>query len=210
MMESKENEVVELFRVINVAKARGQVEKWLLELEDVMKLTVKNVIVKSIDGYNKTKNRLEWICESISQAVLFVTQLFWTLNVEEALKNTQSCFKNLTNYLATYNEQISEIVNFIRNYNTLTKDAGKMKNIHSTIGALIVLEIHSRDVLQELVDKKLSSVDDFIWMSQLRYYALENDEYVCRMVTAERVYGYEYLGNTSRLVITPLTDRCYR
>ena len=52
--------------------------------------------------------------------------------------------------------------------------------------------------------------NDFEWTKSLRYYWCEKDDKcVAKMSNAEYPYGYEYLGAQRRLVITPLTDRCY-
>ncbi|KAK1928903.1 Dynein heavy chain 1 [Phytophthora citrophthora] len=48
---------------------------------------------------------------------------------------------------------------------------------------------------------------DFMWSSQLRHYW--EDDLFADMVSARRLYGYEYLGNSFRLVVTPLTDKCF-
>ena len=79
-----------------------------------------------------------------------------------------------------------------------------------TLEALIVLDVHAKDVIKaELVDKNISSPSEFAWLAQLRYYWEENDLWV-RITNSRLEYNYEYLGNSGRLVITPLTDRCYR
>ncbi|EGV93207.1 Dynein heavy chain 6, axonemal [Cricetulus griseus] len=62
----------------------------------------------------------------------------------------------------------------------------------------------------EKINFEVSTADSFDWQRQLRYYwDLDLDNCVARMALSQYTYAYEYLGACPRLVITPLTDRCY-
>ena len=196
-MNSSEGEVVPLKDVISTAKARGQVEKWLLELETDMIASLQKVVAESIEMYME-QPRKEWVTGWPGQAVLCVSQKYWTSEIHRALGEGPDSLKE---YLELNNAQIDEIVTLVR---------GQLsKNNRTTLQALIVLDVHARDVLAGLVEDDVRSELDFKWLCQLRYY-WEEDRLVTRMINAMLKYGYEYLGNSARLVITPLTDRCYR
>ncbi|XP_076449948.1 dynein axonemal heavy chain 7-like [Babylonia areolata] len=196
-IKSSEGEVVLLRDVISTAKARGQVEKWLLELEQDMIASLRKVIGESLDAYVKTPYS-EWVLQWPGQAVLCVAMTYWTNDVNDSISKSQEA---LDGYLKVNNKQIDEIVTLVR---------GKLsKQNRVTLQALIVLAVHARDVLAELCREQVSSDLDFKWLSQLRYY-WEDKQMITRMINSMLKYGYEYLGNSGRLVITPLTDRCYR
>lgn len=121
-------------------------------------LLILQKIKEAIDDY-QVSPRLEWVRKWIGQSVLCVSQSYWTTYVHQALKTSAEA---LQQYLEKNNDQIKEVVSLVR---------GKLsKQNRVTLQALIVLDVHARDVLAALVTNGVSSELDFQWLSQLRYY----------------------------------------
>lgn len=61
------------------------VEFWMGELEQMMFDTIRHVLKYSIDNYIEIK-RTEWCLKHPGQCVLNGSQIYWTSEVEDALK----------------------------------------------------------------------------------------------------------------------------
>jgi dynein heavy chain len=171
------------------------VEKWLLQVQLAMIQSLRDVTAKAVRAYPETP-RYKWVLDWPGQIVIAASTVYWTKDVNDAIING-----TLKDYLDLCTSQINKIVEMVR---------GKLSSMaRITLGALTVIDVHARDVVAKLHEDNVSSSNDFQWISQLRYY-FENEIVLVKMITTEVPYGYEYLGNTGRLVITPLTDRCYR
>ncbi|XP_064448835.1 dynein axonemal heavy chain 3 [Mirounga angustirostris] len=194
-MISSEKETVPFKQKIYPTQAKGMVEKWLQQVEKMMIASMQEVIRLGIEAYVQFP-RNQWVLQWPGQVVICVSSIFWTKEVSQALvENT------LPDFLKKSNNQIAQIVQLVR---------GKLSSgARLTLGALTVIDVHARDVVAKLSEDNICDLNDFQWISQLRYYWDSKDVQV-QMITTEALYGYEYLGNSPRLVITPLTDRCYR
>jgi dynein heavy chain len=196
-MISVEGERVPLSKEIDPAETNA-VECWMLEFEDVMKVSIREVTEKAVAEY-VTKPRERWILEWPGQVVLAASQVHWTAEVTAAIE--QGGAKKLAEYGEKCNGQLTNIVNMVR---------GELSKLErATMASLVVIDVHARDVVQQMSADGVSDPKDFKWLAQLRYF-WEDGDLAVRMINAEARYGYEYLGNSTRLVITPLTDRCYR
>ena len=194
-MHSAEGEVVPLVETVKPSFYNDQVEKWMEKVEASMFKTIRTLTDRAVKDY-ATRKRHEWVRMYPGQVVIGASQVHWTDEVEAALATG-----DLLEAVDRVRRQVDELAMLVRNPHTSVEMC--------TLQALIVVSVHARDVTSGLAEKGVSSPFDFEWTSQLRYY-LEGDKLMVKQTVATIQYGNEYLGNSSRLVITPLTDRCYR
>ncbi len=211
-MTSAEGEIVPLLKPVNVNEGenKGNVERWLLQVEHSMQATLRDIATKSLRDYEETP-RTVWVLNWPGQIVLQIDMIVWSNRITEALANAQ-----IHEGLAQLNSELSDVVILVRG------DLSKLGR--RTLGALTTIDVHNRDVVAQLAEKNCEDPDSFAWTAQMRYYwankgeitvkttGKPNDEVECqvKIVNSCLLYAFEYLGNSDRLVITPLTDRCYR
>uniref|UniRef100_A0A8B9HNA4 Dynein, axonemal, heavy chain 11 n=1 Tax=Astyanax mexicanus TaxID=7994 RepID=A0A8B9HNA4_ASTMX len=181
----------------------GPVEVWLGRVEEVMRAGVRRQIAEAVGAYEERPREL-WALERPAQAVLTASQIWWAADVELAFQRVTEGFDTaLRDYSKKQTAQLTSLISML----TGELSPGDRQKIMT----VCTLDVHARDVVSRLVDQKVGgSAQAFTWLSQLRH-CWDEDQKHCyaKICDAQFLYSYEYLGNKPRLVITPLTDRCY-
>jgi len=78
--------------------------------------------------------------------------------------------KGVSDYLEVLEAQLLDTVALVRQKLT------KLQSI--TLGALIVIDVHAKEVIRKLKDDKITDINAFEWISQLRYYWTQDNCFV--------------------------------
>ncbi|MEQ2189923.1 Dynein heavy chain 9, axonemal, partial [Goodea atripinnis] len=127
---------------------------------------------------------------------LTCTQIWWTSDVNIAFARIEEGYDNsMKEY---YRKQVAQLNTLISMLIGQLTPGDRQK-----VMTICTIDVHARDVVAKMISQKA-----FVWLSQLRHRWDEGDRHCfANICDAQFLYSYEYLGNTPRLVITPLTDR---
>ena len=185
--------------------AQGNVEVWLNDLVTRMRQTIRDICSDMAQQMMKFDTD-QWVNAKFpAQILLLAMMLWWTDRTEDALRRANGKNRKVLNEtLQEFETRFKELVQIA---GSLDK-SNRIKLLH--IEVLITLFLHNLDIYRQLVQSGITSPRHFDWQKQMRYYwQFDGRKCVVSITDVDREYSYEYLGCTSRLVITPLTDRCY-
>lgn len=198
-MYSKEDEYVAF---VVPCECTGAVEVWLNRLVDTMRKTLKVSLGEAVTAYEE-KPREQWIFDHPAQITLAGTQIWWTTEVNVAFGRLEEGYENsLKDY---YKKQVTQLTALIQLVQGELKSGDRQM-----IMTVCTLDVHSRDIVGKLIAEKAENAQCFSWQAQLRLrWDEDQNDCLINICDAHFRYNYEYLGNTPRLVVTALTDRCY-
>ncbi|KAM6995333.1 dynein axonemal heavy chain 11 [Tautogolabrus adspersus] len=180
----------------------GPVEAWLTCLEETMRECVRGHLSEAVSVY-EDRPREQWILDFPAQVALTGSQIWWSNDMELVFKRLEEGFDSA---LKDYNKKQISHLNLLISMLLGELSSGDRQKIMT----ICTIDVHARDIVASLIAQKVTTSQSFQWLSQLRHCWYEQQHHCfVNICDAHFLYSYEYLGNTPRLVITPLTDRCY-
>ena len=204
-MLSREGEEIEFKRQV---KHLSKVEEWMNKVQDEMKNTLTRRLKEGNSAYPaEIQAKKDWVMVQPAQVVATVDMIQWCTQTEDAIGAMGEDPEALAHWYEQNDAWLQKLTEQVRR-----DDISKLKRL--VLSALITQDVHNRTIIDELRRENCSSTYDFNWQKQLRYYYEEVEGFgetqcVIRQIQAMLFYGYEYMGATTRLVITPLTDKCW-
>ena len=203
-MVAKDGETIHFKEPFHIS---GPVEDWLNDFTDKMHITLRGECERAVEGAVNWENELprhrEWLSDLPAQVALVGTQIFWTEETHHALDDfEQGTDDAVKKYLGVCNDRLYALIGRVME--------PLSRGDRTKIITLITLDVHARDVVQTLIDQKAEGPGSFLWAQQLRFaWDVYNKDIDIAITDFSTKYSYEWVGNQGRLVITPLTDRCY-
>ncbi|PIO34800.1 hypothetical protein AB205_0116410 [Aquarana catesbeiana] len=170
-----------------------------------MRWTLKELLRNCRLALKKMSNKRDkWVKEWAGQMLITASQIQWTTDVTKSLVTAKE--RADKKFLKIMKKKQ---VSMLHKYSDAIR-GNLTKILRLKLVALVTVEVHARDVIDKMLKSGCTDVASFEWLSQLRLY-WDKGVYDCiiSQTNTHFQYGYEYLGNSGRLVITPLTDRCY-
>jgi len=197
-MQSSEGEEVTLSTQVQTS---AHIEDWLNLLLEESKCTVNDNISDCVDNL-PISDMHEYLSTTLAQVSLLGLQIDWTFNIENSIEFLKEDKTALTCAIKSCNATMNSLTDLtIKQISTL---------VRSKLETAITIQVNQRDTSELLQTKKVKSLEDFEWQKITKFSWQENHNR-CIIQTADMIFPYncEYLGCRERLVITPLTERCY-
>lgn len=194
-------------------------------------------IMEQLEKAKATKNDVEklvvnikntfqhWLLRFPLQCVLLSEAIIWSKSVKSAVKDSSET--ELRSIRGNKRHCIDQYVTVVRENMQKETQNDNEKRLHTVLYSLISQALYHRDIVENILAKPCLEKNDFGWWSSIKYEAYMEaglSPTLCGKSVANRQkmrevevhqldqtfrYEYEYLPPTQRLIITPLTERCF-
>lgn len=225
----------EKLKLENYIFVTSVIETWLKDLEKQMiesleKLFSNFYTRKSFEFSINKNDDIDTTLTQLGvngQMLLTLSQYSWRKKVEFELieagkseKQDGTLDKNLDAICYSLTESVNKIVKYLED----KKDNITKKN-RMILYNYILITKHHLDITMFLRQERVRTVDNYDWQKLLKINMVQkknnmaqrgrnknvDDRFILQAEQLNNVvnYGYEYIGNKERLVITGLTERCF-